>query len=260
MIPLTIHQLSVVYPTRAGEVPALRNISLAVEAGSFVALVGPSGCGKTTLLRAIGGLIHPTEGHIQLGSLSPNQARQQRIVSFLFQQPVLLPWKTICQNVELPLRLFGRSPSQAREAAHNTLNLVGLGKYASLYPHQLSGGMQQRTALARALSFSPSLFLMDEPFGALDEITRERLNIELLRLWATTRATVLFVTHSLSEAVFLADRVLLLSEHPGTIVYDTAINLPRPRKAETFEHEAFVRCVADLRAKLAQTMHEPTAT
>jgi NitT/TauT family transport system ATP-binding protein len=251
---LTIQRVSVTYPTRKGQVAALHEVSFHVEAGSFVALVGPSGGGKTTLLRTIGGLLSPSGGTITVGGLPPDQARQQRMVSFLFQRPVLLPWRTVLQNVELPLQLFGWTPQQRRETAHRLLNRVGLGGFAHAYPHQLSGGMKQRAALARTLSFAPVVLLMDEPFSALDEMSREHLNRELLHIWATAvpRATVLFVTHSISEAVFLADRVVLLSGHPGTLVGDIPIDLPRPRTAALFTHEPFLRCVALVRRHLFQ--------
>lgn len=247
MSTITIQQVSVTYPTRAGAVTALRDLSVTLAAGSFVALVGPSGCGKTTLLRTVGGLHTTYAGSISLDTCSPQQARLRRMVSFLFQQPVLLPWQTVLQNVELPLRLSGTPRQQRRETAHHVLDLVDLGTYANAYPHQLSGGMQQRAALARALSFHPSVFLMDEPFSALDEMTRERMDTELLRVWSATGATVLFVTHSLSEAVFLADRVLVLSGQPGHLVADTHISLPRPRTAALLQDNTFWQHVTKVR-------------
>ncbi len=239
------------YPVRSGRLAALHNLSCTIAAGTCVALVGPSGCGKTTLLRTIGGLLAPDTGTIQVGNQTPDQARRARQVSFLFQQPVLLSWKTALHNVELPLRLAGHPRHERRERARHMLELVGLSDVAHAYPHQLSGGMKQRVALARALSLQPALFLMDEPFSAVDALTRERLNIELLRLWAGTGATMVFVTHALSEAVFLADRVLVLSERPGTVVADVAVPLPRPRTPALFEQHDFVQCVATLRRALA---------
>jgi NitT/TauT family transport system ATP-binding protein len=171
-------------------------------------------------------------------------------VSFAFQQPVLLPWQNARQNIELPLRLFGWPAERRQAASAHFLDLVGLSRFAESYPAQLSGGMQQRVALARALSFEPAVLLMDEPFGALDEITRERLNVELLRIWSATQATVLFVTHSLTEAAFLADRVLVLAPHPGRILAEVPIPLPRPRTSDLLEQEAFLRCVSELRRQL----------
>lgn len=237
------------YVTRTGHIDALNDITCTIDAGSFVALVGPSGCGKTSLLRTVGGLHASVEGSITLGDMSPEQARQQRLVSSMFQQPVLLPWHTVAQNVALPLRLAGWPRHQRHQTALHLLEQVGLSSFASAYPHQLSGGMQQRVALARALALTPAVFLMDEPFSALDEFTRERLNIELLRVWATTGATVLFVTHMLSEAVFLADRVLVLSGQPGRLVADVTIPLPRPRTAALLRSDEFWQCVASLKRR-----------
>lgn len=221
-----------------------------VATGSFVAVVGPSGCGKSTLLRTVGGLVTPATGTVSIGGLSPEQARLRRLLSFVFQQPVLLPWRTALQNIELPLWVSGWPVQQRRETARHYLDLVGLEQFANAFPAQLSGGMQQRVALARALSFKPAVLLMDEPFGALDELTREHLNGELLRIWSTTNATVLFVTHSLVEAVFLADRILVFSAHPGTLIADMAVELPRPRTVELLDQDVFLRYVAEVRRQL----------
>jgi NitT/TauT family transport system ATP-binding protein len=247
---IAINHLSVLFPSGDSTLTALHDVSLTIGAGQFVVVVGPSGCGKSTLLRAVGGLVAPAGGSITVGGLNPDEARLSRRVSFVFQQPVLLPWYTVRQNVELPLKLFGWSRSQRRTAAAEYLDLVGLGDFAGAYPHQLSGGMQQRVAIARALSFEPAVLLMDEPFGALDEITRERLNSELLHIWSSINATVLFVTHSLSEAAFLADRVLVLSAQPGRLISDTPVNLPRPRTPDMPTHPDFLRVVAHLRQYL----------
>ncbi len=250
---ILLNQLGMVFAADTGPVEALHDISLTVNAGAFVAVVGPSGCGKSTLLRLAGGLLAPTSGSVQVGTMDAEQARLARKVSFVFQQPVLLPWYTAQQNVELPLKLFGLAAGQRRAAAQHMLQLVGLHDFARAYPHQLSGGMQQRVAIARALAFEPAVLLLDEPFGALDEITRERLNSELLQIWASTRPTVLFVTHSLTEAAFLADRVLILSAQPGHLVADVAIDLPRPRTVELLVEDAFLQCVAGLRRQLHQS-------
>ncbi|HEY0607524.1 MAG TPA: ABC transporter ATP-binding protein [Herpetosiphonaceae bacterium] len=246
-VAITIDHLTVRYLAGAAPVVALQDLSCRIDGGTFIALVGPSGCGKSTLLRTLGGLVAPTAGRIAIGGASPDEARAARRVSFVFQQPVLLPWYTARQNIELPLRLFGWPSPRRHAAAAQFLDLVGLTRFADSYPSQLSGGMQQRVALARALAFEPAVLLLDEPFGALDEITRERLNVELLRIWSATQATVLFVTHSLAEAAFLADRVLVLATQPGRIVADVPIALPRPRTAALLEQDAFLHTVAGLR-------------
>jgi NitT/TauT family transport system ATP-binding protein len=257
-VAITIRNLTVSYTAGATPLVALQDLSCQIAGGTFIALIGPSGCGKSTLLRTLGGLIEPTSGSISIGNHNPPAARAARMVSFAFQQPVLLPWYTARQNIELPLRLFGWPVPRRRDAATHFLDLVGLSRFADSYPSELSGGMQQRVALARALSFEPAVLLMDEPFGALDEITRERLNIELLRIWSATQATVLFVTHSLAEAAFLADRVLVLATHPGRILADMPIRLPRPRTAELLEQEAFLRCVGELRRQLNRSYPQDT--
>lgn len=254
-VAITIDGLTVRYRAGAAPVVALQDLSCQIAGGTFIALVGPSGCGKSTLLRALGGLVAPTAGRIAIGGASPDDARAARLVSFVFQQPVLLPWCTARQNIELPLRLFGWPAPRRHAAAAQFLDLVGLARFADSYPSQLSGGMQQRVALARALVFEPAVLLLDEPFGALDEITRERLNVELLRIWSVTQATVLFVTHSLAEAAFLADRVLFLAKEPGRLVADVPIALPRPRTAALLEHDDFLHTVAGLRRQLNR--HDP---
>jgi NitT/TauT family transport system ATP-binding protein len=252
VVAITIHDLHVSYATKQGKIAALHRFSLSIEPGSFVAVVGPSGCGKTTLLRTLGGLVAPDMGHITIGGYAPPDARDRRMISLLFQRAVLLPWKTALDNVALPLRLFGWPSSRCKERAFELLTLVGLQDAATRYPHQLSGGMQQRVALARALSFEPSVLLMDEPFSSLDEITRERMHLELMHIWANTRATTLFVTHSLAEAVLLADRVVVMSNQPGTLLDDVPIPFSRPRTAEIFVHDDFLRTVAELRRLLAK--------
>jgi NitT/TauT family transport system ATP-binding protein len=246
----------VAYPTKQGAIPAIQNITYSIEAGSFIGLVGPSGCGKTTLLRVVGGLISTYEGTMTVGGVTPDEARRKRKVSFMFQRPVLLPWKTVQQNVELPLRLSGYSRQHRKDIADHFLDIVGLNHVANGYPHQLSGGMQQRVALARALCFEPEILLLDEPFSALDEMNRERLNIELLRIWETTRVTVMFVTHALSEAVFLADRVLVMSDHPGRLIAEVMISLPRPRSADILEQPVFLHFVTQVRHALRSAQPE----
>jgi NitT/TauT family transport system ATP-binding protein len=249
---ITLERVSKIYLSGAGPVPALHDVGLQIEPGEFVALIGPSGCGKSTLLRLIGDLEQPTAGTVRVGGKTPEQARRDRDYGIVFQAPVLYEWRTIRKNVELPLEIMGRPADQRRERALNLLQLVGLSEFGDAYPHQLSSGMQQRVAIARALSFEPSILLMDEPFGALDEITRERLQLELLNIWssAAERPTVLFVTHSIPEAVFLADRVAVMSSRPGRVQQNVPIDLPRPRNVETREDPRFFSLVTKVREQL----------
>jgi NitT/TauT family transport system ATP-binding protein len=224
---------------------ALRNITLGVPRGQFLSIIGPSGCGKSTPLRLIGGLLHPTSGTSAVDGASPAQAQRDREVGFVFQDPALLPWRTVLGNVRLPLEVASRARGKGVPGPEQMLELVGLTEFRKYYPHQLSGGMQQRVAIARSLVFNPSLLLMDEPFGALDEITRQAMRYELLRLWeAHGRRTVLFVTHSVAEAVALSDRVVVLSGRPGAVRADIDIELERPR-AEEIERSSAFRDYAD---------------
>jgi NitT/TauT family transport system ATP-binding protein len=216
-------------PTASGTW-ALHKVDFAVQAGEFVVLVGESGCGKTTLLRLMAGLERPTSGQVRrAGRVVQEPSRE---VGFVFQRPVLLPWRTVLDNVLLPVELAAQSGPAARQRAVQLLTMLGLQAFAGHRPPHLSGGMQQRVALARTLMLQPSILLLDEPFGALDAITREQLNLELLRMWQTGGQTVVFVTHDITEAVFLADRVLLMSRRPGTIAHTFAVPLPRPRTLE----------------------------
>ncbi len=253
-VHIAIEHLGITFATRqrATEVIALHEVSFTVERGEFIAIVGPNGCGKSTLLRAIGGLIAPSRGSIRIDGLSPDQARRARLMSFVFQDAVLLPWYTTLQNVALPLRLFGWSRAERRAAAHHALEVVGLAPFAGAYPRQLSGGMRQRAAVARAIVFEPAVLLMDEPFSALDELTREQLHGELLRIWSMSGATVLFVTHAIPEAVFLADRVLLFSAAPGRLVASSVIDLPRPRTSALLVCDAFLHAVAQVRRQFRE--------
>ena len=208
----------------------LRDVNLEVAPSEFVSLIGTSGCGKTTLLRAIGGLTEATSGSIELSGKQPLELQRRKGIGFVSQDAALLPWRTALDNVRLPFQLNAQSAEHGSQAdIEHALDAVGLGEFAGYYPHQLSGGMRQRVALARALAISPGLLLMDEPLSALDEMTREEMRYELLRLWERQRPTVLFVTHSIQEAVVLSDRVVVLSARPGEIVADIAIDLPRPR-------------------------------
>ncbi len=248
-------RVSKTYPSGAGPVTALHDVSLQIAPGEFVALIGPSGCGKSTLMRLIGDLEQPTTGVVSVGGKTPEQARRDRDYGIVFQAPVLYEWRTIRKNVELPLEIMGRPAVQRRARSQSLLQLVGLSDFGDAYPHQLSGGMQQRAAIARALSFEPSILLMDEPFGALDEITRERLQLELLSIWssAAERPTVIFVTHSIPEAVFLADRVVVMSPRPGRVQRIITIDLPRPRNFETREAARFFSLVTEVREQLRIT-------
>lgn len=242
-------------PSGDNEVIALEDINLTVRQGEFISLIGPSGCGKSTLLRLIADLITPTSGEVKVNNKDPHQARLDRDYGMVFQAATLYDWRTVSKNVQLPLEIMGYAPNTRRKRAQEMLELVELGKFGNHYPWQLSGGMQQRVAIARALSFEPSLLLMDEPFGALDEFTRERMNLELLRIWDQTKITVIFVTHSIPEAVFLSNRVVVMSPRPGRITQIVEIELPYPRTFETREDPRFFNRVIELREYLREA-HE----
>jgi len=229
---------------------ALSNISLDIQRGEFVSLIGPSGCGKSTLLRLIGDLTEPTGGTVQVNGKPAGQARLDRDYGMVFQSPTLFDWRTVEENVRLPLELFGYDNAAKAERTGEMLELVRLTDFARHRPYQLSGGMQQRVAIARALAFSPSLLLMDEPFGALDEMTRERMNSEVLSIWARTGITVIFVTHSIPEAVFLSSRVAVMSARPGRITRVVDVELPRPRGLETRESTAYFSFITEVREAL----------
>lgn len=252
---IEFERVSKIYQGGAGPVTALHDVTLRIAAGEFIALIGPSGCGKSTLMRLIGDLEQPSNGTVRIKAKTPDQARRDRDYGIVFQSPVLYDWRTIRKNVELPLEIMGRPKDQRRQRAMELLKLVGLGDFGDAYPHQLSGGMQQRASIARALSFAPSILLMDEPFGALDEITRERLQLELLSIWweAEPRPTVIFVTHSIPEAVFLADRVVVMSPRPGRVQRVVEVNLARPRAFETREDPQFFTLVTEVRECLRAT-------
>jgi NitT/TauT family transport system ATP-binding protein len=237
---------------RADVVEALRGVSLVVARGELISIIGPSGCGKSTLLRIVGDLVEPSTGTIRVNGKTPRAARLDRDYGIVFQTPVLYDWRTVLENVELPLELAGRPRDERHARASRLLRLVGLGAFARHHPWQLSGGMQQRVAIARALALDPAILLMDEPFGALDEMTRERLNAELLSVCAETGATVLFVTHSIAEAVFLSGRVVVMSPRPGTIERVVTIDLPRPRGVGTRTDPRFFELVTEVRASLRE--------
>ncbi|MFO1539613.1 MAG: ABC transporter ATP-binding protein [Chloroflexota bacterium] len=233
-----------------GETVALEGIDLTIERGEFISLIGPSGCGKSTLLRIVGDLVPPTEGAVEVNGKAAAAARRDRDYGMVFQAPVLFDWRTVEANVRLPLEIQGVDGAERDARVRAMLDLVELGGFAKHYPHQLSGGMQQRVAIARALSFQPALLLMDEPFGALDEMTRERLNAEVLDVWAATGTTVIFVTHSIPEAVFLSTRVVVMSARPGRISDVIPIDLPQPRDEATRETERYYELVTVVREAL----------
>ena len=235
--------VSVVYPGRHGPVQAVEEVDLSVAEGAFVSLIGPSGCGKSTLLRVIADLLAPTTGAITVDGLPPHGARLQREVGFVFQEPALLEWRSILHNVALPLELKGLDRTTRETEAQHLLNLVGLDGFEHAWPRQLSGGMRQRAAIARALATAPRLLLMDEPFGALDQITRDRMNMELARIVEAAGVTVLFVTHSIREAVLLSDRVVVMSPRPGRINEILDVQLPRPRSLASRDAEGFASLV-----------------
>jgi NitT/TauT family transport system ATP-binding protein len=233
-LALEIDRVAVDYAATSGVVAALSDTSLNVADGEFVSLVGPSGCGKSTLLRIICGLVQPTRGSVTIGGLTVAKARKEQKVGVVFQTPTLLPWRTVTANVRLGLEIQRRSkgPSPAE-----MIDLVGLRDFADAIPAELSGGMLQRVAIARALVLGPRILLMDEPFGALDEFTRAELGQELLRIWSATHCTILFITHSVEEAVTLADRVLIMSHRPGAIIGEVDVEIPRPRGGDILESE-----------------------
>ena len=256
---ISVTALSHRYDSDTGSLEVLRDVSLDVAPSEFVSLIGPSGCGKTTLLRAIGGLTDATYGSIALSGMQPGELRQRKGIGFVSQDAALLPWRTALENVRLPFQLNADSTKSASLAtAEQTLNAVGLADFAKYYPHQLSGGMRQRVAFARALAISPGLLLMDEPLSALDEMTREEMRYELLSLWERQRPTVIFVTHSIPEAVALSDRVVVLSARPGQVVDDITIDLPRPRLQEVERSDRFLEYTYKVKDALSSGI--PAAT
>ena len=242
--------VSLKFQTDDGEIEALANVNLAVAAGEFVSFIGPSGCGKTTLLRVIADLEQPTDGTLMVNGVPPHEARLKRQYGYVFQAPALYPWRTVERNVTLPLEVMGVAKDERRRRARDQLELVNLAGFARKFPWQLSGGMQQRVSIARALSFDPALLLMDEPFGALDEIVRDHLNEQLLRLWDKTGKTVLFVTHSLPEAVFLSTRIVVMSPRPGRVVDVISCEFPHDRTLEIRETPEFLKIAQRVRAGL----------
>lgn len=237
--------VSVRYGTRTGTIEALHGVDMAIQRGEFVAVLGPSGCGKSTLLKVAAGLIAPTEGGAHIGGQALNHPGRDTGVAF--QRPSLLPWKSVLQNVLMPAHTLRLPLAAARERAQALLHLVGLDGFADNYPKELSGGMQQRVGLARMLLPDPALLLMDEPFAALDAMTRDALTLELQRIWLEQRKSVMFITHSIQEAVFLADRVLVMSARPGRFIDSLRVDIPRPRSVDTLTSPVFVEACAYLR-------------
>lgn len=231
-------------------VQALDAIDLSIQPGEFISLIGPSGCGKSTLLRLIGDLLEPSAGTVTVAGKPAHQARLDREYGMVFQQATLYEWRSVAKNVQLPLEIMGRDKEERIARADAMLSLVGLTEFAGHYPWQLSGGMQQRVAIARALSFEPSILLMDEPFGALDEMTRERMQTEVLDIWSKTGTTVVFVTHSIPEAVFLSTRVVVMSRRPGRIAEVIEIDLAQPRDDDTRESDHFYEKLTEVREAL----------
>jgi NitT/TauT family transport system ATP-binding protein len=247
MSAVSIHKVSKQFK---GGTTALEDIDLEIEQGEFVSLIGPSGCGKSTLLRIIGDLIEPSSGDLTVNGKSARQARRDHDYGVVFQDAVLYDWRNVAKNIALPLELAGWDKERRRTRIDEMLDLVELQGFGEHHPWQLSGGMQQRVAIARALSFDPALLLMDEPFGALDEMTRERLNAELLRIWQASSSTVVFVTHSIAEAVFLSTRVVVMSPRPGRISRIIPIDLSQPRTAATREEPRFFELATEVREAL----------
>ena len=245
-----------------GTTTALSGIDLDIGRGEFVSLIGPSGCGKSTLLRLIGDLTAPTAGSVEVNGKPAHAARLGREYGMVFQAPVLFDWRTVEENVKLPLELLGRDRSERDARAREMLDLVELGDFAGHHPYQLSGGMQQRVAIARALALQPSILLMDEPFGALDEMTRERMNTEVLRIWQQTGTTIVFVTHSIPEAVILSTRVAVMSARPGRITRVVEVDLPQPRNEDTREDPRYFRLITEVREELRAegSLGEPPTT
>jgi NitT/TauT family transport system ATP-binding protein len=234
------------------ELLALHDVSLEIREGEFVSVIGPSGCGKSTLLRLVAGLIEPSAGTVTIAGEPPARARARRELGFVFQEPTLLPWRTALENITLLLEVarWG-SAAQRRDRGRELLELIGLSEFANARPAKLSGGMQRRVGIARALALDPKILLLDEPFGALDEITRQRMNMELLNIWARQSTTALLVTHNVSEAVFLSDRVLVMATSPGRVIAEVATDLPRPRRLDLLEDQGFFA----LSARLTRLLH-----
>ncbi|MEP9396307.1 ABC transporter ATP-binding protein [Mesorhizobium sp. KR2-14] len=240
-------KLGLTFQTNDGPVRALSDVDLSIGKGEFVSFIGPSGCGKTTFLRVIADLERPTSGTISINGMTPQQAREARAYGYVFQAAALFPWRSIENNVALPLEIMGISSSERKARIRRTLDLVNLSGFEKKYPWQLSGGMQQRASIARALAFDADLLLMDEPFGALDEIVRDHLNEQLLKLWDQTNKTICFVTHSIPEAVYLSTRIVVMSPRPGRVTDVIESTLPRERPLDIRETPEFLAIAARVR-------------
>ena len=246
---INIKGLCVTFPDKenGGDIQALKDVNIAIKEGSFVSLLGPSGCGKTTLLRSIADLQEMTSGIISVKGRTPREIRLSQKYGIVFQSPVLYDWRTVRRNICMPMEVIGLHKKERTRRVDEVLELVGLTKFGKKYPHQLSGGMQQRVGIARALALDPEILLMDEPFSALDEFTKEKLQIDLLRIWQETKKTILFVTHNIRESVFLSDDVVVLSPHPGRVSAVVNIDLPRPREMALRETAEFASLVSRVR-------------
>src|ERR1700733_560838 len=245
---IRVQDVTMVYHGSGDSVIALERVNMHVPTGQFASIIGPSGCGKSTLLRLIADILEPHSGEVTLGGDTPRAARHDHALGFVFQSPTLLPWRTVRQNVELPLDVVGRNST--RRSARSTdelIELVRLRSFEKALPHQLSGGMQQRVAIARALVLTPDVLLLDEPFGALDEITRQRMNLEMLRIWAESGTTALLVTHSIAEAVLMSDQIYVMSARPGRITSIVDVPLERPRRLDMMRSPEFFDCVNRVR-------------
>lgn len=242
--------LGLTFPANDGPVQALSEVDLTINGGEFVSFIGPSGCGKTTLLRVIADLEQPTAGEISVNGMTPSEARKKRAYGYVFQASALFPWRTVEKNVALPLEIEGMAKAEIDQRVARTLEMVELAGFEHKYPWQLSGGMQQRASIARALSFDAQLLLMDEPFGALDEIVRDRLNEQLLVLWAKTQKTVCFVTHSIPEAVYLSTRIIVMSPRPGRVTDVITSTLPKERPLDIRESPEFLEIAHRVREGL----------
>ncbi|MCV9878963.1 ABC transporter ATP-binding protein [Brenneria izbisi] len=253
---IVVRDANVIYPAADQPVHALKDVNLTIRQGEFVSFIGPSGCGKTTLLRVIADLESITSGEVWVNDMTPSQARQERAYGYVFQAPVLLPWRTVLANVMLPLQIQGMMPARIEEIAREQLSRVGLSGFEKKYPWQLSGGMQQRASIARALGFEPKILMMDEPFGALDELTRDNLNQQLQQLWYHEQRTMVFVTHSIAEAVYLSTRIVIMSPRPGRIIKVIDSPLPRQRDLSLRDSPAFIRLAQAVREALIEGHHE----
>ena len=247
---ISVKDVDLIFETNDGPVHALKDVSLEVEEGDFVSFIGPSGCGKTTLLRAIAALEIPTKGHLTVNGKSPDDARIDREYGYVFQAAGLYPWRTVEGNIKLPLEIMGYSQTEKKERIQKVIELVELKGFEKKFPWQLSGGMQQRASIARALAFDANILLMDEPFGALDEIVRDRLNSELLNLWMQTKKTICFVTHSIPEAVFLSTKIVVMSPRPGRITDVIKSTLPNKRELNIRDSQEFIKIAQRVREGL----------